>query len=55
MVVVTKLGNKLDVKDEAIALDMIEKNVGWKIEGWKIEGDNETPTRPSKKKSEPTD
>lgn len=50
MVVVTKLGNKLDVKDEAIALDMIEKNVGWKIEG-----DNETPTRPSRKKSEPTD
>lgn len=50
MVVVTKLGNKLDVNDEAIALDMIEKNAGWKIEG-----DNETPTRPSKKKSEPTD
>ena len=50
MLVVTKLGNKLDVNDEAIALDMIEKNVGWKIEG-----DNETPTRPSKKKSDPTD
>lgn len=52
MVVVTKLGNKLDVNDEAIALDMIEKNVGWKIEG-----ENETPTKPSrgKSKTEPTD
>lgn len=45
MVVVTKLGNKLDVKDEATALDMIEKNAGWKIEE-----ENETPTMPSKKK-----
>lgn len=50
MIVVTKLGNKLDVNDEAIALDMIEKNVGWKIEG-----DNETSTKSSRKKSEPTD
>lgn len=52
MVVVTKLGNKLDVNDEATALDMVEKNAGWKIEG-----ENETPTKPSrgKSKTEPTD
>lgn len=50
MVIITKSGNKLKVKDEATALDMVEKNAGWKIEG-----ENETPTKPSRKKSEPTD
>lgn len=50
MVVITKSGNKLFVKDEATALDMVEKNAGWKIEG-----ENENPAKPSRKKSEPTD